>query len=183
MLPPKNSALTKTLSIPDTGVMVKFLSLAIVATFLPFFIHLQWVTGPIVNAVLILALILVGIRSALIIALIPSVIALSSGLLPAILAPMVPFIMISNVILVLSVDWFYRNMKNGQVGYWTGVGIGAMLKFLFLFASVDVISRLLLKKELAIKVAQMMSWPQLATALAGGVLAWVFLRSFGIMKE
>lgn len=183
MLPQKNSALTKTLAIPDTGVMVKFLSLAIVATFLPFFIHLQWVTGPIINAVLILALILVGIRGALMIALIPSVIALSSGLLPAVLAPMVPFIMLGNAILVVSVDWFYRNIKNTQSGYWIGVGAGAVLKFLFLFLSVDLISRLLLKQELAVKVAQMMSWPQLATALAGGVLAWVFLRSFGIMKE
>jgi hypothetical protein len=175
--------LTKALAIPDTAVAVKFLSLAIVATFLPFFIHLQWITGPVVNAVLILALILVGIRSALILALIPSVIALSSGLLPAILAPVVPFIMLGNVILVLSVDWFYKRMKNDQAGYWIGVGVGAFLKFLFLFLSVELISELLLKQGLAMKVAQMMSWPQLATALAGGVLAWIFLRFWGMMNN
>lgn len=179
----QQKTLAQTLAFPDTGVAVKFLSLAIVATFLPFFIHLQWVTGPIVNAILILALILVGIRSALIIALIPSVIALSSGLLPAVLAPVVPFIMLSNVILVASVDQFYERMKDPKIGYWLGVGVGAVLKFLFLFLSVDLISNLLLKQELATKVAQMMSWSQLATALAGGVLAWVFLKFLGIVEK
>jgi hypothetical protein len=173
----------KTIVMPEAATAVKFLSLAIVATFLPFFIHLQWITGPVVNAILILSLFLVGTRSALVIALIPSVIALSSGLLPALLAPMVPFIMISNVILVLSVDQFYARIKNNIVGYWTGVGVGAVLKFAFLFLSVDIISDLLLKQHLAVKVAQMMSWPQLATALAGGVLAWGFLRFFRVYRK
>jgi len=39
-----------------------------------------------------------------------------------------------------------------------------------------VVISLLLKKEVASQVSLMMSWPQLVTALAGGVLAWVFLR-------
>ncbi|MFW5888484.1 MAG: iron hydrogenase [Patescibacteria group bacterium] len=176
-------SLAKTIVMPEAATAVKFLSLAVLATFLPFFIHLQWITGPLVNAVLIVALFLVGIRSALIIALIPSVIALSSGLLPALLAPIVPFIMVSNVILVLSVDQFYARMKNNIVGYWTGVGVGAVLKFAFLFLSVDIISDLLLKQHLAAKVAQMMSWPQLATALAGGFIAWILLRYFGEFEK
>ncbi len=156
--------------------MAQFLSLAGAATILPFFIHLQWITGSIVNAILIIALFLVGIRSALVICLLPSLMALSGGLLPAILAPVVPFIMLGNVILVLSIDWVYNNFKDTVQGYWLGVIVGAGLKFIFLFVSVDFVSRLLIKQELAVKVAQMMSWPQLATAVVGGMIAWALLK-------
>lgn len=153
-----------------------FLGFAGVATMLPFYIHLQWLTGPIVNAILILVLFLVGVRSALVLCLIPSLMALSGGLLPAVLAPVVPFVMISNTILVLSIDWFYTNLKDDQKGYWLGLFVGASLKFLFLFLSVNYIGKLLIKQELVAKVAQMMSWPQMATAVVGGMIAWIILK-------
>ena len=166
----------KTLEKVNIQSLTIFLSLAGIATVLPFLIHLQWLTGPIVNAILIIVLFLVGIRSAMVLCLVPSLMALSGGLLPAVLAPAVPFIMISNVILVLSVEWVYENMKNEQKGYWLGVLIGAGLKFLFLFTSVKLIGGLLLKPELTGKIAQMMSWPQFATALTGGMIAWAVLK-------
>jgi hypothetical protein len=160
----------------DIRSTTSFLALFGAAAFLPFFIHLQWLSGPIVNMILILVLFLVGIRSALVLCLVPSLMALSGGLLPAVLAPVVPFIMISNVIFVLSVDWFYNNIIHQVKGYVFGVLVGAGLKFLFLLASVNFISQLLIKQELAVKVAQMMSWPQFATAVTGGLLAWVILK-------
>jgi len=160
----------------DVRAMTQFLALASVATFLPFFIHLQWVTGPIINAILVLILFLVGIRSALVVCLIPSLMALSGGLLPAVLAPVVPFIMISNVIFVLGIDRLYQATKNEKKGYWLGVLVGAGFKFLFLLASVNFIGRLLIKQELVVKVAQMMSWPQFATAMTGGLIAWAVLK-------
>ncbi|MFH1744982.1 MAG: hypothetical protein ABH881_02315 [bacterium] len=160
--------------------LTNFLTLSLAAVFLPYYIHSQWITGPIVNAILILLLFLVGARSALLVCLIPSIMALSSGLLPAILAPAVPFIMMGNVILVLTVEFVYNYFKSASwrttLGFATGVIAGAGLKFLFLFYSVNVISGLLIKQELAVKVAQMMSWPQFATACIGGVIAWVMLR-------
>ncbi|MDP3043755.1 MAG: iron hydrogenase [bacterium] len=162
--------------------LIQFLGLAGIATFLPFVVHVQWLTGPIVNAILILALFLAGIRSALTLCLIPSLMALSGGLLPAVLAPVVPFIMISNVILVLTVDYFAnlrQTTANSAKSYWPGVIIGAGLKFLFLFLSANVIAKLLIKQELAVKVAQMMSWPQFATAVTGGLIAWVILKRLG----
>jgi hypothetical protein len=156
--------------------LTSFLFLFGVATILPFFIHAQWLTGPIINAIFVLVLFLVGIRSALVICLIPSLMALSGGLLPAILAPVVPFIMIGNAIFVLTVDWFYNQAKDGNQGYWLGVVLGAAAKFAWLFLSVSYISRLLIKQELAVKVAQMMSWPQFATAVMGGLIAFAFLK-------
>jgi len=166
----------ETLAKVNVQAMTQFVGLAGLATALPFFIHLQWLTGPIVNAILILVLFLVGVRSALVVALVPSLMALSGGLLPAVLAPVVPFIMISNAILVLSVDWFYNQVKDSGRGYWAGVLVGAILKFAFLYLSVGWITKLLLKQELAVKVAQMMSWPQLATAILGGLIAFIILK-------
>ena len=160
----------------NTKALASFLALAGVATILPFFIHAQLLTGPIINAIFVLALFLVGIRSALVICLIPSLMALSGGLLPVILAPVTPFIMIGNAIFVLTIDWFYNKAKDSNYGYWLGVISGAALKFAFLFLSVSFITRLLIKQELAVKVAQMMSWPQFATAVMGGMIAWIVLK-------
>ncbi len=156
--------------------ITRFLFLAGIASILPFFIHLQWLTGPIVNAILILVLFLVGIRSAMVVALVPSLMALAGGLLPAVLAPAVPFIMIGNAIYILCIDRIYEASKSLNHGYWVGVIIGSGIKFIFLFFSVNLISKLLIKQELAVKVAQMMSWPQFATAVMGGMIAWIILK-------
>lgn len=166
----------KTAELINVKSLSQFIALAGIATIVPFYIHLQWFTGPLVNAILIIVLFLVGIKGALVLCLIPSLMALAGGLLPAVLAPAVPFIMISNVIWVLSVDTAYNRLKNQETGYWTGIFIGAFLKFLFLFLSVPFITKLMLKQELAVKIAQMMSWTQFATALAGGLIAYAALK-------
>ncbi|NTU98670.1 hypothetical protein HGA64_01525 [Candidatus Falkowbacteria bacterium] len=160
----------------DSEAMIWFLSLSGIAIFLPFVVHLPLLTGPIINAILILILFIVGLRSALVVALIPSIMALAGGLLPVVLAPVVPFIMVSNLLFVITIYGLYHRLDNSQKGYWIGVVAGAALKFVFLLWSVEFVSRLVIKKELAAKVAQMMSWPQFATAVAGGVIAWAVLK-------
>ncbi len=165
-----------TLEKVNAQALTAFIGLAGIATALPFFIHLQWITGPIINAIFILVLFLVGIRSALVVALIPSLMALSGGLLPAILAPVVPFIMIGNAIYVLAIDRIYDWSKNSVSGYFKGILAGSILKFAFLYLSVSWIAKLLIKQELAAAVAKMMSWPQLVTAIIGGAIAWVILK-------
>lgn len=189
---------------------IKFLTLLALATGAPLLgFHSQWVTGPIVNAALILSVFLLDIRGAMLIGLLPSTIALSTGLLPATLASMVPFIIISNVIFVLVIDYFFchsesrvSEMKNpldsddmGFKGflrqtqdrplaslrttstkYWFGLILAAGLKFLFLFVTSGLVIKLLLNQKLTATVLQMMSWPQLFTAIIGGMLA------FGILK-
>ena len=132
----------------------------------------QAVTGTIVNAVLFISVAYLGIRGAVLIALVPSIFSLATGLLPAVLAPMIPFIMAANIILILVFDFLRR--KN----FWLGIISGAVLKFIFLAAVSSVVINLLLKKEIAATVAAMMSWPQLFTALAGGVIAYIFLNIF-----
>ncbi len=151
--------------------LVQFSVLVGVATVAPLLLtHQQAITGPIVNATLFISVMLLGARYAILIGLIPSLVALSVGLLPIVLAPMVPFIMMGNTILILIFDYFKE--KN----YWYGVILASVLKFLFLFGASSFVMNLILKKEIATKVATMMSWPQLFTALAGGIVAYLFLK-------
>jgi hypothetical protein len=131
----------------------------------------QAVTGPLVNAVLFISVVLLGNQAAVLIALIPSLIALSVGFLPAVLAPMVPFIMMGNVVLILT--FAYSRERN----YCLGVIFASVFKFLFLFGTGSIVVNLIIKKEIASKAAMMMSWPQLLTALAGGLIAYLFLKS------
>ena len=164
-------ALTRTLTWDRTKTVatVQFVALLSIATIAPLF-HQQWLTGPIVNAMFLIAVVLLGSQNAILLALLPSTIALGVGLLPAILAPMIPFIIISNVIFILG--FHYLRERN----FWLGIVVGSVLKFVFLWSTSFIVISLLLKKELATNVSAIMSWPQLATALIGGLLAYIFLK-------
>jgi hypothetical protein len=141
-----------------------------IATIVPLF-HQQLITGPIINAMLFIAVVVLGAEKAVLTGLIPSLIALSIGLLPAVLLPMIPFIMVGNTVLILVFDFFRK--KN----YWLGAVLASFFKFLFLFSTSSVVINLLLQKEVAKNVALMMSWPQLFTALAGSLIAYLFLKT------
>ncbi len=147
-----------------------FSILLAVSILMPAIVHDQRITGPVVNAILFLSTAILTPEIAVLIGLLPSLVAFSSGLLPAPLAPIVPFIMISNTILILS--FYYLKKKN----FWIRVSVAAVLKFLFLFGTSTVVINLLLKKELAKQVSLMMSWPQLLTAIAGGIIAFIVLK-------
>jgi len=151
-------------------VLIRFALLLGIATLAPFFGN-QAITGPIVNAALFLSVVFLGPQGAILVGLMPSLIALSIGLLPAILVPMVPFIMVGNTISVLVFS--YLREKN----YWLGAISASLLKFIFLAAASSIVIDLLLKKEIAQKVAMMMIWPQFLTALGGGLIACLFLKS------
>ena len=85
--------------------------------------------------------------------------------------------MISNALLIIVFNWLRD--KN----YWLGVVVSSGLKAIFLFSTSSIVINLLLNKAVASKVAIMMSWPQLITALVGGVLAYFFLRIFNRQTE
>lgn len=130
----------------------------------------QFVTGTIVNCALITAVCTIGVRYALLIGIIPSTIALATGLLPVVLSPAIPFIILGNAVLILSFDYLRRT------SYWLGAAGGAVLKSGLLFGTTSVVISLLSNQNAAAGVAYMMSWPQLVTALAGG------LAAFGILS-
>ncbi|MFH1423573.1 MAG: ECF transporter S component [Candidatus Nealsonbacteria bacterium] len=165
--------LTKVLTIKKDIVLTiaQFAVLMVIATVVPILGHNQAITGPIVNAVLLISAVLLGPQGAVLVGLIPSVVALSAGLLPLPLAPMVPFIMISNTILILTFACLRR--KN----FWLGIAAASALKFIFLVSTSTVVMNLIAKQEIARKAALMMSWPQFLTALGGGVIAYFLLKS------
>jgi hypothetical protein len=148
-------------------ILTLLIGAAIVA---PVLFKQQLIAGTIVNATLILAVTCLGARDGLIISLVPSSFALATGLLPPVLAPMIPFIIAGNAILVLTFAYL------SKFNFWAGVIIGSVLKFAFLFATSSIVVGLLINKQVASSVAQMMSWTQLFTAVAGGIVA------FGIIK-
>lgn len=149
--------------------LVKFGAILGIAIIVPMF-HNQFATGPIVNAILFISTVILGLEKTLFICLVPSVVAMPVGLLPPVLAPIVPFIMISNVLMVFA--FFYAKKTN----YWLGVVLSSFIKFVFLYTASFAVANLVIKKELAGSIITMMSWPQLLTALAGGVLAYFFLK-------
>lgn len=164
---------TKAVAIDRESAMaiVKFLVLFGLASFAPYIgFHSQLITGPIVNAILFIAVYMVGFRNAIFVGLIPSLIAVMTGLLPIVLAPMVPFIMIANVLLMYVFDILKKR------DYWTAMISASVVKFLFLWAAGYLVVRYVVEKELAAKIANMVGYYQLLTALAGGVIAWLFLR-------
>lgn len=150
--------------------VVQFVLFVVIVTVAPL-IKQQFIVGPIVNATLFISAATLGTASAIMVGLIPSVISISVGLLPAVLAPVIPFIMISNAVLV-SVFGIFKKRN-----FFLGVVVASLLKYIFLYATSSVVISLLLKKAVASQVAQMMSWPQLATALAGGIIAFLFLKA------
>lgn len=136
--------------------------------FIPSFVHQQFLTGPIINALLILSFLYLGKSQAFFLALIPSTIALSRGLLPLPLAPMVPFIMISNCIYILV---FAKFQTKSQTKNFLAIFLAATIKTLFLFFISKLLMENILAAPLASKIATMMSWPQMWTAILGGIMA------------
>jgi len=132
----------------------------------------QSLTGSLVNATLFLATALLGTRQGILVGLLPSLISLSIGLLPMILFPMIPFIIISNIILVLIFD--YLRKKN----YWLGVVSASFIKFLFLFLTSSFVISLFVENQIAMKFSSMMGIPQFFTAITGGLIASIVLRAF-----
>lgn len=148
-----------------------FVGLMAVVAVLPHYVHNQFITGPIVNATLFIAVVVLGMGNAILIGLIPSVVALVSGLLPAPLAPMVPFIMISNAIMILTFSYFRK------VNFWGGIMGATLFKYLFLYLTSTIVVGLISNHNIGLKAAAtMMAWPQIVTAVVGGIIA------FGILK-
>lgn len=154
------SVATKTLQ------LAVFVMLAVVA---PYFSN-QLITGSIVNALLFISVAVLGTESAFLLCLIPSLISIYTGLLPLALAPMIPFIMTGNALLVLIFYTF------GKKKFWAGAVPAVIIKFVFIW-SVGMILANSVLSGISKNVLLIISWPQLATAIAGAVIAFIFLKT------
>jgi hypothetical protein len=157
----------KTINKIDSLFLAKVFILASILVFAPLLKN-QIITGPLVNFILFVSVVLLGRNTALSLCIFPSVISLLTGFLPVIMAPVIPFIIISNMILVLVFDY----LKNNQ---YLAILSSAMVKFLFLWAT-SFFAISMFAKPVAQKVAAMFTYPQFFTALAGGALAILVLK-------
>lgn len=139
---------------------------------LPFFFgHSQLITGILVNALLILSALNLKGCKLLPIIILPSVGALSAGLLFSgftwYLVYFIPFIWIGNSILVFSFKYFKLNEK---LNYFATLFIGGSLKSAFLFSIAYFLVNL---KIVPIIFLTVMGTTQLITSLSGGVVAYL----------
>jgi len=115
--------------------------------------------GPLINTVLYLSVLLVGSWSGIIIGICTPVIAFMRGILAPPLGPMIPLIALSNGVLV--VVFSLLKGKNKILG----IILASLVKYAILATTVKFIV------DVPDRVAQIMSVPQLFTALSGGVIA------------
>lgn len=137
-----------------------------------------YITGPIINACLILAVLSVGMVCAIILAVITPVTAffISGSPIMAAIPAIIPCVMIGNVILVLGVGLIMKKVK-GNGGLIAGMAAGSVLKALFMgvFISLILIPNLIPEAMVPkMGVFQMtFSLTQLITAVIGSVYAFI----------
>jgi hypothetical protein len=148
--------------------IVQFVVLLSVAIFAPA-INIQAVTGTLVNAALFIATVLLGVPAAILIGVIPSAVSSATGALAPALSSMVPFIIFSNAVLVI----VFATL--GKKSYWKGAVAAGFAKFAILSGVSSFIIGYFVPAQAASKLAVMMSYPQLFTALSGAVLAYAVL--------
>ena len=137
-----------------------------------------YITGPIINACLILAVLSVGMVCAIILAVITPVTAffISGSPIMAAIPAILPCVMIGNVILVLGIGLIMKKVK-GNGGLIAGMAAGSVLKALFMgvFISLILIPNLIPEAMVPkMGVFQMtFSLTQLITAVIGSVYAFI----------
>lgn len=138
----------------------------------------QPITGPLVNALLLLTVEWCGVGQAIAVGMVTPLGAVLRGVLPLPLLAMIPFIAFGNAALA-SVYGALRNRSR-----WTALFAASVAKFALLHGAVSLLSA----RPLSLLIgsgaqaatipdafAAMMTWPQLATALMGGLIAFGIL--------
>lgn len=177
--PMKQKTQTKIMTLPLIGTKTNDLTwtvgLVLAAIIAPaIFAHTpqnQWVTGTLVNTALFLAAFRLPFANAVLVAIVPSTIALSRGLLPLPMAMLIPYIMIANVLLIS----VFKGLNKKPL---IGVIIASLVKFSFLY-----VLTLIVASKLSSPLIVMLQWPQLITALAGGFLALAIIKTFLTKKN
>jgi hypothetical protein len=182
----KITTLSLPLQISEMKRVLVFASVSILSFFVPFaFGRPQWFVGTIVNACLFLGTVYL-----------PSLGVLARGLVfgpfTYFLVYFLPFIWLGNLILILAFKKIYEfklrrdptssNLKNAfskflEVG--SLIGLPALAKFLFLFLIANIYFKFSIVPMLFVTT---MGLNQLATALSGGLVAFLVFQIFSSLK-
>ncbi len=131
----------------------------------------QYVTGTGINAVLATAVGICGFPWAAAIGFMTPVMAVVLGVQPAATIVLVPFIIAGNILYAA----LFRVLR--KYNDYIGIGAAALAKFALLYTAANVIVN---KLPAPVKLA--FSFPQLITALAGGILAIIILKAINKVK-
>lgn len=166
---------SKLLWITRTGI---FIALAVVLQAATAPLNNTFITGSIVNLILIVSAMTCGLSSGISVGVLSPAFAFLFGI--GIKFPLIiPFVMVGNIIIVSL--WFFignRNIKGWVIPYGLALAAGAGTKFLWLYFSVvkfAVPVLLALPENQAAAVSAAFSVPQLITASIGGALAIAIL--------
>jgi hypothetical protein len=145
----------------------------------------QPITGPLINLVLFLTVLLLDIKAAVLVGILTPIIALWRGQLPPILTPMVPFIMLGNAVLVIFFGLGKKILKNSRFSVLfnlLAVIVSSFFKFLIIYSSARIVVPLLFGVQFSEKILVMMALPQFITALVGGFIAISIFNFFRRLK-
>jgi hypothetical protein len=144
-----------------------FQSLRLFIPLPPFFS--TWIIGSLVNACLLVAVETSGFFPAAVIAVAAPAVAYFQQLLP------LPIFVLPVAFANLLYIWLFRTGL--AWGRWQGIALSAFGKTLFLYlAFAWLLSFIHIGPRLAAGLLFVMSWPQLVTTVAGGVLAAIVVR-------
>lgn len=189
----KSTTLSLPLQIPELSKVLVFASVSILSFFVPFaFGHPQWLVGTIVNACLFLGTMFLPQKYFLPLAVLPSLGVLARGIIfgpfTYFLVYFLPFIWLGNLILILAFRNVYefqlkrdpisskvKNVFSKLLEIGSLIGLPAFAKFLFLFLIANIYFKFSIVPKLFLTA---MGLNQLATALAGGVGAFVIFKIY-----
>lgn len=130
----------------------------------------QYITGPIINAVLLSGAVLVGPWGAAAIGILTPVTAYLLGQLNPVLAPAIPFIIAANAVLALVFGY------GRKINVYLALIVASVAKYLVLAGAVRYVLTLPAKVGIALQL------PQLFTALIGTVVALAILEALAAAK-
>lgn len=142
----------------------------------------QFVTGSLVNLILLVSVFMIGIYGGLSIAILSPILAFMAGIGPAFIQ-IIPFIVIGNTLLV-TIAWLIagKSIRCSSAKDFTGSVLGLVAasacKFLFLWIGLVMLALPMIpgikEKQIAV-IGAAFSWPQLVTALIGSALALILV--------
>ncbi len=128
--------------------------------------------GSAVNACLLVAALYVGVRTALLMAVVAPTVAYLQQMLP------VPVLIVpvaaANAVYILAFAVLYRKSP------YLAVGVAALAKMAGMYVAIDwVLQFVALPERIAALLKMMLSWPQLVTGVLGGALCLVIVARLG----
>jgi len=171
----KSLTISLPLQISELATGLIFAGATTLSFFVPFALgHPQWLVGTAVNACLFLAAIFLPKKYYIPLIILPSLGVLARGMLlgplTMFLVYFLPLIWLGNLILILNFKSCFKSLK-----FVFSVFIGAGAKYLFLFITADIYFKFHFVPKVFL---QIMGLNQLATALAGGLVALIIFKIY-----